>query len=86
MGNRNFMNYSIYVDTELVGSGLSPGELNQWLLDLNQELNSIESLQFKGDLGFSQGGFEDFLYENELIPPISARFGKSLVFIVEDEF
>ena len=69
------MGYDIYINSEKVGMGLSEGELNQWLLDTIPELSDDEQKVFKKDFGFTEGNFEDFLYEKEHVLPLTLRFG-----------
>lgn len=81
------MNYNLYINNELVGTGLSKGELNQWLLDLNRELDYFGSLEFTDSLGWQgEGAFADYLYDNELELPITLAHKKDTVVIMEDEF
>lgn len=70
--------YNLYLDDDKVGSSLSAGELNQWLIDLNKELDDKDKILFMADLGapstLSNQEFEDFLYESEIKNPLSIRF------------
>lgn len=76
------MGYDIYINSEKVGMGLSEGELNQWLLETLPELSKDEQKIFKEDFGFTDGNFEDFLYNNEHELPLTLRFGE--VYMVID--
>lgn len=78
--------YNIYINKELVGSGLSHGELNQWILDLDSELTEPEKKSFRDDLGFIEGDFEEYLYETKLDIPVSLPFQKDTLDITESEF
>lgn len=66
-----------------MGQGLSFGELNQWLIDLDRELNEADRIKFKKDLGFeyeiNQNNFEDYLYNNQINTPLTIRFGDKLI-------
>lgn len=77
--------YNLYIDNDLVASGLSQGELAQWLIDLSNEVEGFARNQFKKDLGWISGDFEDFLYDNELYE-VTAMLGKEKIYIAEDEF
>lgn len=70
--------YNLYLDDDKVGNALSAGELNQWLIDLNKELDDKDKILFMADLGapstLSNQEFEDFLYESEIKNPLSIRF------------
>lgn len=70
--------YDLYLDDDKVGNALSAGELNQWLIDLNKELDEKDKDLFMADLGapstLSDQEFEDFLYESEIKNPLSIRF------------
>ena len=80
--------YNLYVNGKLVGQGLSFGELNQWLIDLDKELNEVDGIKFKKDLGFeyevNQDNFEDYLYNNHINTPLTIRFGDKLINIAKD--
>lgn len=80
--------YNIYINRELVGEGLSFGELNQWLIELDRELSESDRIKFKKDLGFEykvhQNDFEDYLYNNHISTPLTVRFGNKLINIVEE--
>ena len=79
--------YNLYVNGKLVGQGLSFGELNQWLIDLDKELNEVDGIKFKKDLGFeyevNQDNFEDYLYNNHINTPLTIRFGDKLINITK---
>ena len=70
--------YDLYLDDDKIGSALSAGELNQWLIDLNKELDEKDKVLFMADLGapspLSSQEFEDFLYDTEIKSPLSIRF------------
>jgi len=80
--------YNLYVNGKLVGQGLSFGELNQWLIDLDKELNEVDGIKFKKDLGFeyevNQDNFEDYLYNNHINVPLTIRFGDKLINITKE--
>ena len=80
--------YNLYVNGKLVGQGLSFGELNQWLIDLDKELNEVDRIKFKKDLGFeyevNQDNFEDYLYNNHINVPLTIRFGDKLINITKE--
>lgn len=56
--------YEIIYNDEVVGSGLSKGETNQWILDLEKELNAKDIFEFRKAFGFAEGNFENFLYDS----------------------
>lgn len=56
--------YEVIYNNETVGSGLSIGETNQWILDLEKELNEKDVFEFRKAFGFTKGDFEDFLYDS----------------------
>lgn len=66
--------YEIVYNNEVVGTGLSPGEANQWILDLDKELNDKDVLSFRRAFGFTKGNFEDYLYDSSLIFNIEVDF------------
>lgn len=76
--------YDIIIEGELVGSGLSPGELNQWIIELNDELNKKESEIFRNGFGHTEGNFEDFLYSSKLKFPIKSKLGSQVLKIIEN--
>lgn len=84
------MLYNVIIDEEEVGLGLSFGELNQWLIELNAELNENLSKVFMKDLGLDSKedlSFEDYLYSKDKFnTPIKARFGGELLEIIEYDF
>lgn len=76
--------YSIKKNGKIVGDGLSKGELNQWLIDLDKVLPEHQRELFRKDLGLekqvSDADFEDFLYDNKLELPITTTHaGKELI-------
>lgn len=56
--------YNILIDKEEVGTGLSQGELNQWLIDFDNELKGNDKKEFRKGLGFKSGNFENYLYSD----------------------
>lgn len=80
--------YNLYVNGKPVGQGLSFGELNQWLIDLDKELNEVDRIEFRKDLGFeyevNQDNFEDYLYNNHINAPLTIRFGDKLINITKE--
>lgn len=73
--------YQLKINDELVGQGLSRGELNQWLIDLDNELKEMEKQNFREDLNLNNveiDNFENFIYNIE-INDISARFGNKIL-------
>lgn len=74
--------YDVHIDSKIVAIGLSPGELNQWLIELNDELSKKDSEIFQKDLGYVSGDFENFLYNNKIISPMNCKFGKSKLEII----
>ena len=81
------MNYDIYMNNEMIASGLSHGELNQWLLDLEEELVGDSRYVFKRDLGAEQNqDLEDFLYASKLSLPLRVNHGTDVVILKESDF
>lgn len=81
------MYYNIKIDGEHVGLGLSYGELCQWLIDLDKELEGEDTILFRKSLGYKEGDFEEFLYSsNTMEVPMIAKFGKEILTITECEF
>lgn len=83
------MLYNIFIDKEQVGLGLSSGELNQWLIELNRELSIESSKLFMSDLGLNNKdiSFEEFLYSVKFTNlPISVRFNNEILKIKEYDF
>lgn len=78
--------YDIFIEGEKVGMGLSPGEVNQWLLDTIDELTANEQEIFKKDFGYTEGNFEDFLYDHNHKYPLQLRFGKEFMVIDDSDF
>ena len=80
--------YNLCINGKLVGQGLSFGELNQWLIDLDRELNEADRIKFKKDLGFeykiNQNNFEDYLYNNQINTPLTIRFGDKLINVTKE--
>lgn len=80
--------YNLSLNNKVVGQGLSFGELNQWLIDLDKELNEQEKVVFRKDLGVSMGAnqvdFEEFMYSNKPNTPLKLKFGNSVVLITEE--
>lgn len=82
--------YSITKGGNIVGDGLSRGELNQWLIELDKVLPEHQQELFRKDLGLdkqvSYDDFENYVYENELDLPITTTHaGKDLV-ITQTEY
>ena len=82
--------YSITKDGNIVGDGLSRGELNQWLIDLDKVLPEHQQELFRKDLGVckqvSDADFENFVYDSNLELPITTTHaGKDLV-ITQTEY
>lgn len=82
--------YSITKDGNIVGDGLSRGELNQWLIELDKVLPEHQQELFRKDLGVckqvSDADFENFVYDNNLeLPIITTHAGKDLV-ITQTEY
>ena len=76
--------YSITKGGNIVGDGLSRGELNQWLIELDKVLPEHQQELFRKDLGVykqvSDADFENFVYDNNLELPITTTHaGKDLV-------
>lgn len=81
------MNYDLYLNNEVVGNALSNGELNQWLLDLDDELTSEGKDNFRRDLGAKSGeNFEEFLYSNTLPVPLKVMHKNDVLIIAENDF
>jgi hypothetical protein len=78
------MGYNIIIGGELVGSGLSKGELKRWLMELWGELSPLDKKVFELDLG-SSGDFEEYLYNTTLEFPLFARFREMILEIYEEE-
>ena len=82
--------YSIKKGGNIVGDGLSRGELNQWLIELDKVLPEHQQELFRKDLGVckqvSDSDFENFVYDNNLeLPIITTHAGKDLV-ITQTEY
>lgn len=82
--------YSITKGGNIVGDGLSRGELNQWLIELDKVLPEHQQELFRKDLGVykqvSDADFENFVYDNNLELPITTTHaGKDLV-ITQTEY
>lgn len=78
--------YDLLLDNEIVGSGLSFGELNQWLIELDKELNEQDKKVFRRELGLqneSQYNFEEFLYNNKPMTPLKLKFKSQMILITE---
>lgn len=87
------MNYDIYANNEIIASGLSVGELSQWIIDLDKELKNDEKYRFRKDLGFQvhNENFEEVVYENlrntiQSKLQVNLTHGKDLLKIVENDF
>ena len=81
------MNYDLYVNNEIVGSGLSRGELNQWIIELDNELAGDNQDNFRRDLGFrDEDNFEDYLYSCELGLPLKLNHLNDSITIKESDF
>lgn len=81
------MTYDLYVNEDKIGNGLSRGELNQWLLDLDSELSQDEKVNFRKDLGADSGeDFEEFLYSNNLVLPVKVKHKIDVITIKENDF
>ena len=81
------MQYDIYINNEAVGSGLSYGELNQWVLDLDDELTGDNKCNFRRDLGLDiDENLEEFLYSNTLQVPFKITHKENNVIITESDF
>ena len=78
--------YDIFIKGEKVGMGLSSGEVNQWLIDTLDELTPEDQANFKEDFGFTEGNFEDFLYDHEHEYPLILRFGENYMVIDDSDF
>lgn len=80
--------YNLSLNDKIVGQGLSFGELNQWLIDLDKELDVTDKEVFRRDLGVnigaSQVDFEEFIYSNKPNTPLKLKFGNSVVLITEE--
>lgn len=80
--------YNLSLNNKIVGQGLSFGELNQWLIDLDKELDVTDKEVFRRDLGVnieaSQVDFEEFIYSNKPNTPLKLKFGNSVVLITEE--
>lgn len=78
--------YDLYIDGKLVGMGLSEGELNQWILDLDRELDGLYRRKFRNSFGLGkQVDFEMFLYKMKIETPLSVEFGLKVIDIVNSE-
>lgn len=81
--------YNVSINGEDVGSGLSVGELNQYLLDLHKGIKeSHHKSAFEIGLGYIEGEssektFEDFLYNHGLEIPAYATMREDIVAIEE---
>lgn len=77
--------YYIKKNENIVGNGLSKGELNQWLIDFDNSLPKHEKEKFRKDLGLrkqvNQADFEDFLYDEELKLPIETTHDGEILVI-----
>lgn len=81
------MNYDIYINDDKVANGLSYGELNQWILDLDCELSGVDKDNFRKDIGVnSSDNLEKFIYYHTVSVPLKVRHGKDLLVINESEF
>lgn len=80
--------YNLSLNNKVVGQGLSFGELNQWLIDLDKELDVTDKEVFRKNLGVSMGAsqvdFEEFIYSNKPNTPLKLKFGNSVVLITEE--
>lgn len=75
----------LFINYEPKGTGLSAGELCQWLLDLNKNLSPEEQEVFQSELGKQSGqDFEDFLYSDDFKVPTTAKMGEDFVIITAD--
>lgn len=70
--------YYISMDGKVIGSGLSKGELNQWILELEQTLPEDKKSTFRKEFGFADKdnfvNLEHFLYDTELNLPIKTSY------------
>lgn len=81
------MYYDIYMNNEMVGSGLSHGELNQWLLNLSDELTGDDKYVFKKDLGAELNqDLEDFLYASKPSLPLRINHKDDVIILKENDF
>lgn len=80
--------YNLSLNDKIVGQGLSFGELNQWLIDLDKELDVTDKEVFRRDLGVNIGAnqvdFEEFIYSNKPNTPLKLKFGNSVVLVTEE--
>lgn len=77
--------YDLFIDDKQIANGLSPGELNQWLIDLEKELKDEGKKHFRKDLGFTKEtkeGFESFLYNNQIEAPKFIQFKDKFLLIM----
>lgn len=77
--------YNVYINDDKFGNGLSSGELNQALLDLDKELPKHHREVFRRDLGWTGGKFEKFLYEKGIVIPMYAVHKGDIIAIEESQ-
>lgn len=64
--------YNVSINDELVAMGLSKGELNQHLLEMERETEDYLVQNLRRSLGFrGNGSLEDYLYSSKLKTPIT---------------
>lgn len=81
------MQYDIFMNDNKIGNGLSNGELNQWLIDLDDELEDIDKETFRKDIGAGTSkDLEEFLYSKAILVPLIARHKENLVTVIEHDF
>lgn len=80
--------YEIIIDNICVAIGLSVGELNQWLLDIDNELSCNDRKNFRTDLNYEENVeicFEDYLY-NTPISNQTVRYKEKILNIVHYKY
>ncbi|HHT97918.1 MAG TPA: hypothetical protein GXZ90_08515 [Clostridiales bacterium] len=81
--------YDVHINGDLVATSLSRGELNQWLLDVDKEINNINiKTQFRRGFNFvsqNQDDFLSFIYGLINIE-LKFNFGTNFIEILRNEF
>lgn len=77
--------YNILLDNIEIALGLSVGELNQWLIDIDNELKGQCKENFRIDLGYevnSNENFENYIYNVSLLNEI-IRYKENIISIIK---
>lgn len=76
--------YNIFLNNECIGMNLSKGELNQWLIDLYNELKPLEQLKFiecfENDL-LKNKTLDEIIYNDKAIYPSKVAFKNTFLII-----